>query len=182
MRRSRMRRLRDAVRTRIRPGGWGSPSGPTTWLCLQWLDADRMKAAKASRIGGGNARPVPEERSPGHKSPHMERRKATRFLSQRKRTNTFAPCGASCPSLGRQENDHPRGARGSECACVNGSAHQRGCLTTESGMRCAHVHPNISRGRAPGSSEKLEKPTARAGEKVSLSALSLALRYLAFLV
>ncbi len=61
----------------LRPGGainadcasWsaGSPSGPTTWLCLQWLDADRMKAAKAGWIkdtrhpsGPGSTVPSPK--------------------------------------------------------------------------------------------------------------------------
>ena len=94
-----MRRLRDAVRTRIRPGGRGSPSGPTTWLRLQWLDADRMKAAKASRIGGGNARPVPEARSPGHKSPHMERREATRFLIAREANRHLCALRRSMPLM-----------------------------------------------------------------------------------
>ena len=96
-----MRRLRDTVRSRIRPGGRGSPSGPTTWLCLQWLDADRMKAAKASRIGGGNARPVPEARSPGHKSPRMERREATRFLfAEEAKHHPLRPAALHAPRWG----------------------------------------------------------------------------------
>ena len=64
-------------------GRLGSASGPTTWLCLEWLDADRMNAAKAAGSGRESARPVPEERSPRPKSPLMERRKAMRFLIAR---------------------------------------------------------------------------------------------------
>ena len=42
------RRLRAGKRrSSSRPGGSGSSSGPTTWLCLQWLDADRMKAGES---------------------------------------------------------------------------------------------------------------------------------------
>ncbi len=38
--RSRMRRLRAWFVT-TRPGGERPPTGPTTWLCLQWLHAVR---------------------------------------------------------------------------------------------------------------------------------------------
>jgi len=55
-----MRRLRAGFAP-PHSGGRGSPSGPTTGLCLQWLDADRERQAKARRSA------VPEARSPGHK-------------------------------------------------------------------------------------------------------------------
>ena len=37
------------------------------------------EGGESRRIGGGNARPVPEARSLSQKSPRMERREATRF-------------------------------------------------------------------------------------------------------
>ena len=93
-------------------GRLGSASGPTTWLCLQWLDADRMKAGESQPDRGAcRACPVPEARSPRPKSPpnssqacadcvnlSAERRKAMRFPSHGKRNNIFAPRGAPRPS------------------------------------------------------------------------------------
>ena len=43
-----MRRLRARLVT-ARPGRLGEPSAPTTWGCLQWLDADRMNAGVSPR-------------------------------------------------------------------------------------------------------------------------------------
>jgi len=86
----------------------------------------------------------------------MERREATRFRSPscrkrcRKRTKTFAPRGAPCPSCfdrGTIETT-PRAMRENGCACANGS----GCLKTESGTpkeRLLHLARLAGSGRRP---------------------------------
>ena len=48
-RRSGMRRPRDGLANRL-PGGPGQPSGPTTGVCLQWLDGAGCAGAKAPPI------------------------------------------------------------------------------------------------------------------------------------
>ena len=50
VKRSRMRRLRACL-AHTSSGRLGSASGPTTWLCLQWLDADRHERGESRRIG-----------------------------------------------------------------------------------------------------------------------------------
>ena len=121
-------------------GRLGSASGPTTWLCLQWLDADRMKAGESQPDRGAcRARPVPEARSPRPKSPRMERREATRFPSHGKRNNTFAPRGAPCPSPFQ-------GARLKAHLARSARANARGCLKFESEFetrRDASAHPLV---------------------------------------
>ena len=60
------------------PGGFGSPSAPTMWGCLQWLDAGRTNAAKAA----GRTPSSPRKYGPeGPKSPRVERREATRWAA-----------------------------------------------------------------------------------------------------
>jgi len=149
LKRSRMRRLRACL-AHTSSGRLGSASGPTTWLCLWWLDADRMSAAKAAGSGRESVCPVPEERSPRPKSPLMERRKAMRFRSSscrkrcRKRNDTkvrlaalHAPHieGANEAGLARalrgRPKSSPRAMRENECVRVN----EVGCLKIESGMR-----------------------------------------------
>ena len=62
------------------PGGPGSPSGPTTGVCLQWLDAAGTKGGESGPAQGRHEPSVPARklRSRGQKSPQVERRKATR--------------------------------------------------------------------------------------------------------
>jgi hypothetical protein len=50
------------------PGGLGEPSGPTTRLCLQWLDGAGEGWAKACLDGELRFAPVPEVRPQGRRS------------------------------------------------------------------------------------------------------------------
>jgi hypothetical protein len=135
------------------PGRLGSPSGPTTWLCRQRLDEDRMKAGKSRRIRARRARPDPEVRSSRPKSPQRSavRRRASGspFASQAdagsetthlRLTALHAP---HCFERGATEHT-TRARRESDCACVNG----RGCLIIESEpahRKCLHhVIPDAS--------------------------------------
>ena len=75
-----MRRLRARrdVLSRVREAG---VSDRANYVALPSVAGRGQDEGGESRwIGGGNARPVPEERSPRPKSPHVERREATRFL------------------------------------------------------------------------------------------------------
>ena len=84
-----------------------TPTGPTTWLCLWWLDEERKKDGEIhldARRPKGFGIPHPEERSSDRKA-EMVRRKAMRFLNvafaklhSRSEILQFAPFGAPCPS------------------------------------------------------------------------------------
>ncbi len=141
------------------PGRLGSPSGPTTWLCRQRLDEDRMKAGKSRRIRARRARPDPEVRSSRPKSPQWSavRRCASGYHSPRKRMpeakrRQGAPRGAPCPSLWGQTKSSPRAWRESDCVCANGCVNESGCLTIESEpahrnhAKCSH---HVIPGRVP---------------------------------
>ena len=123
------------------PGRLGSPSGPTTWLCRQRLDEDRMKAEKSRRIKARRARPDPEVRSSRPKSPQWSavRRRASGspFASQAdagSETKTRCASRRSMPLIVlRGDTESPtRAWRGNDCACVNGCVNESGCLTIES--------------------------------------------------
>ena len=89
------------------PGGLGSPSVPTTWGCLRWLDAGRTNGAKAPGSGGRRVRrPTPEARSRSPKS------------------RGEAPKGAPARVMGRRPGrfrDRPGREAGHGC----GDPHQR---------------------------------------------------------
>ena len=129
-----MRRLRACL-AHTSPGRLGSASGPTTWLCLEWLDADRMNAAKAAGSGRESARPVPEERSPRPKSPQWSaaRRCASGDSSCRKRcrkrNDTRCASRRSMPLFVQGAKPKAHLAR---CARTITRVYGRGCLKTES--------------------------------------------------
>jgi hypothetical protein len=83
------------------------------WLCLQWLDEDRMKAGESwPDQGATRACPVPEVRSLGKKSPPMERREATRFPIAREARQDICTLRRSMPLvLGQNEKLSSRMAR-----------------------------------------------------------------------
>jgi len=128
LKRSRMRRPR-AWFAAMSSGRLGSASGPTTWLCLQWLDADRMKAGESQPDRGAcRACPVPEARSPRPKSPRMERREATRFLLAEEAKQHICASRRSMPLvLGARLRDQL-----ARCARVITRVYGSGCLKTES--------------------------------------------------
>ena len=53
--RGRTRRLRAGLVTPL-PGGFGSRSGPTTGVRLEWLDAEGMKGGESCPIRAGEHR------------------------------------------------------------------------------------------------------------------------------
>ena len=62
------------------PGGPGQPSAPTTWGCLQWLDAARTKAGESLPDRGPSRAPsAPGSYGPGDRKAAMERREAPAF-------------------------------------------------------------------------------------------------------
>ena len=78
------------VRT-LAPGRPGSPSGPITGLCLQWLDvvrANRRKPVELMEVLASCAVlascPVPGSTVPAPKIAAMARRKATRTMKRRR--------------------------------------------------------------------------------------------------
>jgi hypothetical protein len=104
-----MRRLRPCLASTA-PGRLGQPSGPTTRVCLQWLDAGRMNGGGSRRDQEPyGLRPDPEARSRGAKSPRWsaERRACLCRFSQkrkacaapRKRGIKVAPFGAPLPHV-----------------------------------------------------------------------------------
>ena len=103
--RDRIRRPR--VRLVIaRPGRLGSPSAPTTWGCLQWLDADRMNAGESRRDQGGLMPPVrARKHGPEVKSRRQRcaaRRRVLRDWTRAgRRTESVAPRGAPLPRFVR---------------------------------------------------------------------------------
>ena len=134
-----MRRLRVCFANTM-PGRLGSPSGPTTWLCRQRLDEDRMKAGKSRRIRARRARPDPEVRSSRPKSPQWSaaRRCASGepFASQADAGSEtthlrLAALHAPHVSKGRTKSS-PRAWRESDCVCANGCVNESGCLIIES--------------------------------------------------
>jgi hypothetical protein len=66
------------------PGGLGQPSGPTMGICLEWLDAVRMKAGESRPDRGPRrASSAPGSTAPGTEKPRVERREAP-LRSQRR--------------------------------------------------------------------------------------------------
>jgi hypothetical protein len=137
--RSRMRRLRARFATvasgrhssrRLRKLVCGSPSGPTTWLCLQWLDADRMKAGESQPDRGAcRAGPVPEARSPRPKSPLWSAvRRCASLFAEGGETIPTAPFGAPSPSLleGANEAGLARALKGHNDSSPRAVARERG--------------------------------------------------------
>jgi hypothetical protein len=99
-----MRRLRDA--SQASSGRQGSPSAPTTWGCLQWLDVVRRRAAKAaweqsseSAPWGTSLVPCPEVRSRGPKSPPWS---AERRAPRSRVSHTRLPCAPNAGVLASQ--------------------------------------------------------------------------------
>ena len=83
-------------------------------------------------IGGGNARPVPEARSPCRKSPRVERREAMRFLfAEEAKHHPLRLAALHLPSSIRGDisEDPLRSPREAAGARLYGS----GCLKIESG-------------------------------------------------
>src|SRR5260221_14709741 len=59
------------------PGRLGWPSGPTTRVCLQWLDGERNDGGGSRMATVGYAhRSLPGRRLRGEKPPQVERREA----------------------------------------------------------------------------------------------------------
>ena len=117
--RGRWRRLRAGLVTPP-PGGPGQPSGPTTRVCLQWLDvAGGEGRREPPGWKGPPAFPVarPEARPTGTEIAAMERRTATRFRQSARRRKAdepmVAPLGAPSPRLipGGDEEGPANGAR-----------------------------------------------------------------------
>jgi hypothetical protein len=84
-----MRRLRPCLASTA-PGRLGQPSAPTTWGCLQWLDAGRMNGGGSRRDQG----PTGALSGPGSTVPRCEiaaavRREATRSALLSARPSAF---------------------------------------------------------------------------------------------
>ena len=73
------------------PGRLGRPSGPTTRVCLQWLDegVERRRRKPHGHVGVMPPGPSPEVRLRGAKTPPVERREACALIAKR-----AAPQGA----------------------------------------------------------------------------------------
>ena len=91
------------------PGGPGSPSGPTTRACLQWLDAARTKGGESCPDRGPGSGPVrarkhgPGDRKAARGAPQGDALCRPERASPRPdkggggRTEVVAPCGAPRP-------------------------------------------------------------------------------------
>ena len=73
---SAMRRPRACLASKL-PGGLGQPSGPTTGVCLQWLDGRGRRRAKACRIRRAKSPPSADgSTAPRTEIAAVERREA----------------------------------------------------------------------------------------------------------
>jgi hypothetical protein len=121
---SAMRRPRVCL-ARIRPGGPGQPSAPTTWGCLARLHAARTKAGESlpDRVSQKPLGSAPGSYGPGDRKAAMERREAPAFSKESAaRRKTGAPLGAPSPlfrgARGRQATPAPRQRiRAMTCGC-----------------------------------------------------------------
>ena len=72
------------------PGRPGSPSAPTTWGCLQWLDWDRRAQAKASALGSAKSRPPrPRKNGPEVQSRRREASRGVRLTISGARQSAY---------------------------------------------------------------------------------------------
>src|SRR6185295_1378286 len=72
------------------PGRLGWPSGPTTRVCLQWLDegVERRRRKPHGHVGVMPPGPSPEVRLRGAKTPPVERREASALIAKRAAPST----------------------------------------------------------------------------------------------
>src|SRR6266436_5284656 len=93
------------------PGGPGSPSAPTTWGCLQWLDEAWMKGGESCLDAvSAPGSTVPADRKAAGGAPCGER--ALQGTSTQRGVGPLvAPHGAPFPRIGRgaKEDGPPRG-------------------------------------------------------------------------
>ena len=136
------------------PGGPGSPSAPTTWGRLQWLDAAWMKGGESCLDTVGRPSVCARKHGPGDRKAAMERRVAKRAC--RKGTSTpqgvlllEAPHGAPSPRMG--EGNRKTGLPGASTKNAGDDAwlFEIGCLTiesvrdVESATHSAHSRPRL---------------------------------------
>ena len=87
-----VRRLRGCL-ARIRPGGPGQPSGPTTRACLQWLDVTRTREG---------------ESPPGREGANAARRRVGKHGPGDRNRRHGAPRGARVPEKGTRQDGKTR--------------------------------------------------------------------------
>ena len=96
------------------PGRFGSPSAPTTWGCLQWLDWDRRAQTKVRALGSAKSRPPrPRKHGPEAQSRRREASRGVRPCVKRARARALtsgAKLASTCLRDGVEDGSAPLGA------------------------------------------------------------------------
>ena len=128
----------------------GEPSGPTTGLCLQWLDAGQVRT-------GNRTRHVPGSTAPGPKSPRwrVERRCAVHFVADgeadRVKTTLRAFRRAAPLVVARGNQSSPRAHRATRMRALGCFLHHApNSMSISVSVMSSAARPSGSKGRLNG--------------------------------